>query len=211
MPQPVDVVRLVGRFIFLHTLCLRASMLSEQLILELAKHSRPQPLRRLGILLTYKQSQPLDQGRGRGVAPFSPPPPPPSIPRISARAWTALKTQAPEVYVDVTIVTKVPFHELSDFLKAEMPLVSLNFMKYARVDWVTLQSVTKKFSASLRRFTAYANEQRHLDTELLQLVASCTKLDYLVYTDCLLVDTVRQLAASKGSNWYYFQVSVLIA
>lgn len=207
MPQPVDVVRLVGRFSFLHTLCLRASMLSEQLILELAKPSRPQPLRRLGILLTYKQPQPM--GQALDVAPLSPPPP--SIPRISARAWTALKTQAPEVYVDVTIVTKVPFHELSDFLKAEMPLVSLNFMRYGRVDWVTLQSVTDKFSATLRRFTAYANEQRRLDTELLQLVDSCTKLDYLVYTDCLLVDTVRQLAASKGSNWYYFQVSVLTA
>ncbi len=128
------------------------------------------------------------------------------IPRISSKVWKALKTQAPDVYVDVTIVTKVPFHDLADFLQADMPLVSLNFMRYARVDSVTLQSITDNFYGTIRRFTAYANEQRTLDAELLQLVQQCSKLDYFIYSDCLLADTVRQLAASKGSNWYYFQV-----
>ena len=172
-------------------------MISEQLIIELSKPLRPQVLKRLGILVTCRT---VSESSNRS-----------QIPYVSSDAWLTLKAQSPNIYVDVTIVNIVPFADLAEFLKPEIPLISINFMKFSRCDSITLQSITDKYCKILRRFTAFTNHQRCLDSELLQLVDKCPKLDYFIYTDSLRLDTVRRLASKKGHNWYYFQVCNFIS
>ena len=187
LPSPKEMLKVSKQFLYMRSLSLRSSMLSDEIILELAQ-SYHVPLERLEVLVTYS----MHDSNG-------------AIPEIQSASWKALTDHCPSLQVEFSIVTRMPFIELAGLLKPEVPVAALGFMKYARVGAQDLQSITDKYSRSLKKFVSYADTEG-LDDDLVTLVTKCPHLIYFVYHGEIHQRTVQTLAKIRAADWFYFQV-----
>ena len=187
LPAPDKMLDLVQHFRHLQSLGLRSAMLCEDVIVELAKPRRT-PLKRLSVLVTY--SRLYQEG----------------VPEISCATWKKLRENSPELEVAFTILTRMPFVELAGFLKPEIPVSTLGFMKYSSLCPDDLVSISDKYAKTLRKFVSLV-EVDHLDELLCDLVVKCPKLTTLVYHGSLQSQAVLDLAAAKGADWYRFDIA----
>ena len=188
LPTPDEILHTVQHFRSLHTLCLRSTMLSNDAILELA-HPGHTPIQRLGILVTYSSH---DRSQG--------------LPDVTSHAWSKLLGHSPDLGVDVTVANRIPYVELAGFLKPEMPLTSISFMRYARCGTADIASLNDKYHKKLRKFVDYS-DTADADVELVNLVNKCKSLDCFVFNGRLYCQTVLSLADSRGQHWYRFKVN----
>lgn len=188
LPSPDSMLATVNHFRFLKSLCLRSTMISNKVIKELAEGRRA-PLSRLGILLTFSRQEPNG-----------------GIPEISYDTWNALKAKSPNLGVDITVVTRIPYDNLHGFLKPELPLASINFMKYSRCSRDDLSSIADKYNQSLLKFVDYSDGV-DCDNHLVGLVTRCKVINYFQYYGKIHYSTVLHLARLRAQKWYHFQVN----
>ena len=189
LPTFEETLDVVTHFTQLSVLCLRSPMMSEEMIVELASPHRV-PLQRLGILVCFSRHDPHRRGQ---------------IPQISCEAWKALTTHSCDLVVDVTVVNRVPYVYLCSLLLPEVPVFSINFMRYARCDQEDVLSLVDKYSKTLRKYVNYSDSTT-MDDALLHMTTQCIHLDYLVYYGTIHQDTVLRLAKLRGRQWYRFEV-----
>ena len=187
LPSPEGVMNTVSSLDSLECLKLQSPMLSNALICALAE-KRHVKLKRLAVLVVYSR-------RNEST----------NFPEISAKSWLKLKQSSPEVNVDFTLVTRMPAFEKSAVFKPEIPVSSINFMKYSECTKEDLLSIAEKYHSSLKKFTDYSFSS-DLDEQLLNLTEKCNHLNFLVYAGSLTHHTVTSLAKMRGRAWYYFQV-----
>ena len=189
VPSPAQMLAATAHFTRLRALYVRSSMLSDDLIVDLAD-SRHAPLQRLGILVTYSSS------RSDG-----------EIPRIEATSWGRLRAYSPSLQVHVTVMTRMPADKLSDMLMPEMPVTAVSFMRYSQCGATNIRSITDKFCASLHKFVDYSDASG-LDADIVAMATKCSHLDYLVYNGTLRSSTVRELARLRGGRWVHFRINM---
>ncbi len=188
LPSPSEILTAVEHFQYLKWLSLRSTMLSEEIVVELSR-SYHVPLERLAVFVTYSKH---DEEGG--------------IPWISSAAWLKLNQRSPELRVEFSIMTRIPFVELAGLLKPEIPVSSLGFMRYSRCDAQDLQSITDKFHKSLEKFVCLLPELECVDEDLIAMVQACSKLTYLVFHGTLSISSALRLAELKHKKWFVFEL-----
>ena len=183
------MLSVTAHFTRLRSLYLRSSMLSDDLIVDLAD-SRHAPLQQLGILMTCSNSRSDEE-----------------LPRIEASSWSRLRAYSPGLQVYVTVMTRMPADKLSAILLPDMPVTAVSFMRYSQCGAADIRSITDRFGASLRKFVDYSDASG-LDGEIISMVEKCCHLDYLVYNGTLRARTVRELARLRGNLWFHFRVNI---
>ncbi len=188
LPSPENILLTMEHFQYLKCLRLRSTMLSEDIILELGK-SYHAPLERLAVFVTYSRHD--DEG---------------GVPWISDKAWLKLKQRSPDLKVEFSIMTRMPFVELAGLLKPEIPVSSLGFMRYSRCDTQDIQSIADKYHATLQKFVCLLSELEDADEALLSLVNKCSNLNYFVFHGVLRCATVLALAESRNKDWLVYEL-----
>ena len=188
LPAPTLMLDTVRHFTNLQYLSLRSTMLCQDVIMELAKPGHA-PMKKLAILVTYSRYYAQE-----------------SVPEISSAAWKYLSERSPEMEVEVTVVTRMPFIELAGFLKPEIPLSAIGFMKYSSLRVDDLESIRDKYKRTLRKFVSLVEPDERLDEYLKSLAINSPHLTYLVYHGSLYHRTILELAAIRGTNWYRFNI-----
>jgi hypothetical protein len=188
LPSPDTMLKTVYHFRHLKTLCVRSTMLNDAVVRELAGTKRTS-LERLGILLTYDRQSPNG-----------------GIPEITSATWNQLKAKCPKIRVDVTVVTRMPYVDLHGFLKPEVPLASISFMKYSRCTREDLSSIADKYSATLCEFVDYSDSE-DVDNHLVGLVTRSPGIKRFLFNGKIHLDTVLHLSRLRGFAWSLFQVN----
>ncbi|KAK2166158.1 hypothetical protein LSH36_41g10019 [Paralvinella palmiformis] len=189
LPSPTRVQTLVHHFSNLLILRLRSIMLDDDVMLALSQPDR-RPLQCLSILVTYTREEKIT-----------------SIKTVSAEAWKRLKKFSPDIKIDFTIMTQVPYIELAALLKPEIPLTAICFMRHSRCTDSTISSLTNKYRCTLKKFIDYT-DSTGCDSYVLSMAEECEQLDYLVYNGSLKQTTVMSLAQVKGKQWLRFGVNI---
>ena len=186
LPTAEDMIHTVSHFTCLTHLKIRSSMLSDEVILAMSGSQRA-ALQNLSILLTYSRQ------KENGL-----------MPKIRTETWKQMVNNNLNVTVDVTVVTRVPYMELSGFLKPEIPLRAISFMHYSRCDTQDLVSIKDKYSKSLQKFVDYT-DATYADESLVEFVETCDHLIYLVYHGDIQHSNVLTIAQLKGRRWYWLE------
>ena len=188
LPGPEEILTTVQHFHYLRSLSLRSTMLSEEIIQELSR-SHHVPLGKLAVFVTYSRNE--EEG---------------GIPWISDKTWLDLKRRSPELKVEFSIMTRMPFVELAGLLKPEIPVAALGFMRYSRCDAQDLQSITDKYKGTLEKFICLLSELEDVDEPLMHMVQKCSKLTYLVFHGLLKSATALNLAKIRNKNWLEYEL-----
>ena len=189
LPSADEILKTVEHFQYLRSLRIRSTMLSEKIVQELSR-SYHTPLERLAVFVTYSRND--DEG---------------GVPWISEKAWLNLKARSPNLKVEFSIMTRIPFIELAGLLKPEIPVSSLGFMRYSRCDIQDLQSITDKYKETLEKFVCLLSaELEDVDEELTMMVQKCSKLTYLVFHGLIKNSTALNLAKFRHKNWLCYEL-----
>lgn len=186
LPSPSQTVEALKKFSHLQSIDLHSFMLDETVLAVLSHPGRhATSLKHLGVLVQYHCNR---------------------FPRISDVDWNKLRVFNPDLSVHVTFSNTTPSLELVSFLKPEVPLVSVTFSKYARYDHDVLCHLSSNHRGMLSKFVDY-DQERDLESELVELVTVCSSLDTLVYRGGLGGPTIVRMASMRGSQWRRFEVS----
>ncbi|KAL4229949.1 hypothetical protein ACF0H5_010340 [Mactra antiquata] len=189
--DPSTTLNLMTKFKNITTLGLRSFMLSNDLILTLSEPDRTK-LDVLNILVHYIRQDPHEHREFQ-------------VPNIRPSSWSALSQRNPKFRVECTIFLQTPDVELSNMLSPEVPLSSLVFMKYSKIDPQTLFRAYTHHANTIVKFRSFCDSY-DLDSEVLTLNQRCTKLNEFVYHGEIHSNTVVDLAQSKGVKWNRFEV-----
>ncbi|CAH1777601.1 unnamed protein product, partial [Owenia fusiformis] len=162
------------------------SMLNESVLLSLTEIRRA-PLKTLKIMVVHSEYYCVE------------------IPNISSGVWKKLAAFSPELKVEVSIATRVPYLKLAGLLKPEIPLVALSYFRFAHYDGQDLASITEKYPSTLKAFTSLCQGDK-IDTELVAMVTMCPNLQYFCYHGKLNYRTAIAIASLKGENWKHFEL-----
>ncbi|XP_063414811.1 F-box/LRR-repeat protein 21-like isoform X2 [Mytilus trossulus] len=192
LPNRRMVLELVSHLKNLKSLRLRSTMLSNDLLKEFAHCERVDKLQLMKIYVTHGKSNPQLH-----------------IPFINPSSWKCLTDINPNFSVNCWVIPRVQAAVLSNMLTFDCPLSTVVFLEWSRVNDLMLESITSKYSKTLKRFELYCGLTNY-DTSLIRMVEECTSLTHLVIKSCtwygLHYRTVIELAKSRGSGWKTFQI-----
>ena len=129
-----------------------------------------------------------------------------AVPVISSRVWKVLHNRNPDLRIEITIFLQTPHLELANFVKPEIAISSITYMKYAKIDPSTLTLLYNHNCDTLTSFYSYCDSYA-LDEDLIQLVKKCKFLVEFVYHGEIHLDTVVNLAKLRGDAWKKFEVA----
>lgn len=187
MPDSTQILKTITHFRSLTHLSLRFCMLSNELMTELSRPDRPS-LQLLRILVTYSRSAPRLHIRD-----------------IQSESWKKFRERFPEIELQITFITRMPYVDKATVLKPEAPITGLQFMKYANCTSSDVRAITDKYKTSLKSFINHSMEDE-CDEELIAMATECSQLRDLVHFGPVHADTVKALAAVKSKDWHYFQM-----
>ena len=185
LPSPTETTYLVNHFCHLRNLSLRSPMINSELLTTLSVKGRA-PLRRLQVLVKYIGQEDEFQ-----------------IPEVSDRVWEEFTRKNLGVQVVLTILTRVPLHELSNFLKPSCPVHAVTFMSFSDCDSNMVLYLTERYGHTLACFECYG-EEVDLGNELVSLVEKSPKLDKLLYYGKICSRNVERLAELRSKHWETF-------
>ncbi|CAC5412136.1 FBXL3 [Mytilus coruscus] len=192
LPNRRMVLELVSHLKNLKSLELRSTMLSNDLLKEFAHCERVDKIQSMKIYVTHGKSNPQFH-----------------IPFINPSSWKRLTDINPNFSVNCWVIPRVPAAVLSNMLTFDCPLSRVVFLEWSRVNDLILESMTTKYSKTLKRFELYCGLKDY-DNSLIRMVEECTLLKHLVIKSCtwygLHYRTVMELAVSRGSGWKTFQI-----
>lgn len=178
LPSQEMTLQLASHFRSLTHLALRSPMVNNEIIFELASKSRSK-LSLLQILIVFSKNSAFQEGY--------------TIPEVSSKAWNALKRSSPELKVEYLTLTRIPQEQMNLMLKPEVPLFSMSVLTYGKCDQEMIEILTEHYKYSLEKFTCLC-ETEGCDQALVNLVASCTQLQHLVYHGNICYKTVIKIA-----------------
>ena len=178
LPSPETTLKVISHLKSLKHLSIRSTMLSNELLLNLAKKDRSR-LESLHILVMYARDSFYMEGF--------------KIPELDSSSWKALKMASPHLKVECFVVTRIPENQLSMMLNREMPLHALNILKYGRCDNSMIHSLADKFKQTLCKFVSLCDSS-DCDLSLLDLVENCKQLRYLSYHGEITTKTVVKIS-----------------
>ncbi|VDI54906.1 Hypothetical predicted protein [Mytilus galloprovincialis] len=192
LPNRRMVLELVSHLKNIKSLRLRSTMLSNDLLKEFAHCERVDKLQLMKIYVTHGKSNPQFH-----------------IPFINPSSWKCLTDINPNFSVNCWVIPRVQAAVLSNMLTFDCPLSRVVFLEWSRVTDLMLESITSKYSKTLKRFELYCGLKNY-DNSLIRMVEECTSLKHLVIKSCtwygLQYRTVIKLAASRGSGWKTFLI-----
>lgn len=187
LPSPDHILSVVQHFNNVCQLGLRSPMLTEDIIEALCQSHRVR-MEKLSILITYTGFELLGGNQ-----------------EIPSATWKKLRQHSPQLEVEMTVATRMPFVDLAGYLKPEIPVSTLEFMKHSRLGHEDLVSICDKYFQTLSKFLSF-NDSEGLDASLKLLVTHCQKMTYLVFHGNLNYRTVMELASLRGPKWHSFRV-----
>ncbi len=187
LPPHDTMTALMKNFSNLVALSLRSSMINEDILKQLSRKDHA-PIEKLNILITFSRQEPQKH-----------------LPEIQEGTWQMLRDHSPELLVEFTVVTRIPYADLANFMKPNIPVGGLGFMKYARIGKYDLQDISHKYAQTLQKFICLADPE-DLDEQIVDMVTKCKNLIYFVHHGFMSYVTVRELAQIRGDKWYKFEV-----
>ncbi|XP_045205182.2 F-box/LRR-repeat protein 3-like [Mercenaria mercenaria] len=187
--SPTDIIQVLDSFKYLTTIGLRTPMITNELLQMLASKERSK-LQLLKIVVHY-----LDPERQPLFA----------VPSIQPSTWQSLIKRNPDFRVECTIFLNTPNLELSNMLTPEVPLSVLSYMKYSKIDPLTLTKLYTQYKDTLTKFHSYCDSY-NIDNDLLVMAQQCTNLTEIIYHGELRSGTVVAIATSRGNALKRFDV-----
>ena len=188
--DPDVTITIIDHFKNLQCIGLRTPMIKMELIEMLASASR-RKLRTLKLLIHY-----VDPTRKPTFR----------VPVIPSRLWQALVNREPDFRVEVAVCLNTPDIELSNILTPEVPVSVFRYMKYSRIDQMTLSKLSTLYAPTLTVFHSFCDSYE-LDQSLLHLARQCENLREIIYHGNIYCDTVSALAETKGVQWKVFEMN----
>ncbi|XP_013399664.1 uncharacterized protein LOC106165847 [Lingula anatina] len=190
LPSAERMVTTVQHFTYLSHLSLRLCMMSDELVKGLSKSGRT-PLSNLKILVTYSRHNPAL-----------------AIPEIYSSSWSQLSQHSPELEVEITFLTRMPYVEKAALLKPEIPLTGLAFMTYSNCTSQDILGITDKYSKTLKKLVNFSFGE-FFDEELITLVSCSSRMDSLVHLGEIYSNTIVQLAQLKQWKVFEFKANMI--
>ena len=185
LPKPDQFLTLVDHFTCLESVSFRANMIDADVIRAFAHPGRV-PLKRMCVMVTHS----------RHDSSFA-------IPLIPGESWRMLRNSSPELKVEVIFVNRIPVDEKASFLKPEIPVSALCYMKYSNCSDQDLVLNSEKFSQTLEHFVDYS-DNNYNDALLVDMVAKCPKLTRLIFWGEISFENALKLAKLRGQQWEEF-------
>ncbi|RUS80351.1 hypothetical protein EGW08_011890 [Elysia chlorotica] len=176
LPSPELTIRVVSQLKNVTQLALRSPMLSDELVLQLAK--KRVPLLTFKILIMYSRDSVLMKGF--------------KVPEISSKAWNALRKSSPELAVEYYVFNRVPQEQLGLMLQPEVQLASINILTFGRCDKELVTVLAERYSRTLRQFVSLCDSP-NCEEALINLVRSCD-LTHLIYYGDISFKAVEKIA-----------------
>lgn len=187
--DPEETMTIIDHFKNLQCIGLRTPMIQMELVEMLASASR-RKLETLKILVHFLDPQRKPKFR---------------IPIVPSRIWQSLVNRNPDFRVEVAVCLNTPDIELSNILTPEVPVSVFRYMKYSRIDPMTLHKLTSLYAGTLTAFHSFC-ESDDVDQALMLLARQCPNLREIIYHGNIYCDTVTALAEIKGDQWKVFEM-----
>lgn len=184
----LDIVKHLAK---LKELGIRSTMLSNELIEELADPRRSSKLSLLKILV----SSATDDDEFETT-------------RRSSVLWKQLRKVNPNVGVEYHLMTRMTNSQLSDTLPVDCPVSKVVFLKWARMDSQLIESLIMKYSSTLQSLQIYC-DATEIDNALLKMVEECKLLNSLLISATSMHSihyrTILKLASHTRCTWETFR------
>ena len=175
-------------------LSIRSEMLTSEIIAGLSKTGR-QSLSSLEITVTYSRPDANDHNSNHKIMP---------------EAWKKLLDTSPHLAVKLVFGNTMPSYEMIEFLKSEMPVKEVTFMKYARYESHILQHLVANYDKQLCKFSDYGDGCSNT-ADLVALVTQCNNLVNFLYNGKLQDNLVLNIFELRKQKWQNFQVIKVVS